>query len=239
MSKPAARTTPRAPRATPSPVVTSAPADAAELVEDAEDAEPAQPTGLVTLSYPIERKSGKTVATLSLRVPLARELATYDMFDLINGDVDSIIDLVPRIADPFIHASEVEKLRWIDLSQCSTTVIEFFLVDSDKLPSTDPLTINLIHPLQTEAGPVESITLREPDSGAIRGLKLPELANCRIGSMLTLLPRIALAKLKPAEVGTLHPVDLYRLGKVIAGFFLTAEQRAERDQRMQMALSMS
>lgn len=62
------------------------------------------------------------------------------------------------------------------------------------------------------------IYLREPDAGDLRGVKLGNLANFDAGELTTLLPRIAMPRLAPAEARALGLRDMIAVGNAVAGF---------------------
>lgn len=69
-----------------------------------------------------------------------------------------------------------------------------------------------------EMAPLDVIYLREPDAGDLRGIKLGNLANFDAGELTTLLPRIAMPRLSPAEARALGLRDMIAVGNAVAGF---------------------
>ena len=59
----------------------------------------------LTLSKAITR-DGKPVIDITLREPSAGELRGIKLFDLIQGDTGSLIDLLPRISTPALTKQE-------------------------------------------------------------------------------------------------------------------------------------
>lgn len=81
----------------------------------------------IKLTRPIERHSGAHVTELTLREPAAGELRGLKVFDLMQGDTDAVIKLLPRIAQPTIIAEEVEGMHAADLAAVAAEIIGFFL----------------------------------------------------------------------------------------------------------------
>lgn len=67
--------------------------------------------------------------------------------------------------------------------------------------------------------PIESLDLRKPNSGELRGLKLMDLLQMDVTSLGVLLPRIAMPTITRADVEAMEPCDLTELGVAVIGFF--------------------
>jgi len=80
----------------------------------------------VKLANPIERENGVTIDTLTLRRPNAGELRGLNVNGLVNGDIDSLIALTPRIAMPTIGAHEAAALDIGDIGEIGGAVYGFF-----------------------------------------------------------------------------------------------------------------
>ena len=89
--------------------------------------------------------------------------------------------------------------------------------------------ITLSRPLQTAAGPVSELQIREPDAGELRGVKLAELLQGEAGAVLTVLPRIALPGITPAEADRLSAQDVVAVYTELALFFTGGDPRAMTD----------
>jgi len=85
----------------------------------------------IALATPIQRESGE-VASVTLRKPSAGELRGLNLQDIMQSDVNAMIALIPRIAQPFITAAEVEKLDPSDFSEMAGTVVGFFYTPAQK-----------------------------------------------------------------------------------------------------------
>ncbi len=87
-------------------------------------------------------------------------------------------------------------------------------------------TVQLDTPIQRSAGAVETIVVRKPNAGALRGISLAELLQLNASAIATVLPRITEPTLLKHEVDALDPADLVALGTAVAGFLLPKAQRA-------------
>lgn len=69
---------------------------------------------------------------------------------------------------------------------------------------------------------ITQVELIKPTAGSLRGVRLADLCQSDVDSLLTVLPRITSPSLTKAECNNLDPVDLISLGgKVIV--FLTSK----------------
>lgn len=86
----------------------------------------------ITLSRPIQRQNGPAVQELTLREPGAGEMRGLKIFDLMQGDTDALIKLLPRIASPAIITEEVEQFCVADIAAVAAEVIDFFLTPAQQ-----------------------------------------------------------------------------------------------------------
>lgn len=87
-------------------------------------------------------------------------------------------------------------------------------------------TVQLDTPIQRSAGAVETIVVRKPNAGALRGISLAELLQLNVSALVTVLPRVTEPTLLKQEVEAMDPADLVALGTAVAGFLLPKAQRA-------------
>lgn len=93
-------------------------------------------------------------------------------------------------------------------------------------------TIELEDPLTRGETQIASITLRKPTAGELRGLKLDDLVQNEVTTLLKLIPRISDPILTEDEASRLSFSDIVQCGGAISGFFLTKDQREFRDRWM-------
>ncbi len=79
----------------------------------------------IVLEQPIQRGEKTTITEITLRKPAAGELRGLKLADLINGDVNATIRLVPRISQPTLTEREAAALDIADLLMCADTVAVF------------------------------------------------------------------------------------------------------------------
>jgi hypothetical protein len=99
---------------------------------------------------------------------------------------------------------------------------------------SDP--IPLVEPIVRGETTIDTLTLRKPMSGELRGLSLSDLLTSDVGTIITLVPRISNPILTDLEANNLDPSDLAQIGGTIRGFFLTPGER-EMIERMQAQAS--
>lgn len=88
---------------------------------------------------------------------------------------------------------------------------------------SDP--IPLAQPIKRGKDTVKSITLRRPGSGELRGLKLADLVQGDVTSVIRLLPRISQPTLVDQEAAAMDVYDLTNCADQIAVFLQTPPQK--------------
>lgn len=87
-------------------------------------------------------------------------------------------------------------------------------------------TVSLDAPIHRGEITIDSVQLRKPRSGELRGLSLVDLGQLKVDALTKLLPRISMPTLTEAEVANMEPADLLACGAEIGGFLLQRSQRA-------------
>jgi Phage tail assembly chaperone proteins, E, or 41 or 14 len=92
----------------------------------------------------------------------------------------------------------------------------------DKTISADENTqsIELDTPIKRGTSVVNSLTLRKPAAGELRGVSLVELMQMDVQSLSKVLPRISTPTLTEHEVLGMDPADLVQCGVTVSGFLL-------------------
>jgi hypothetical protein len=90
----------------------------------------------------------------------------------------------------------------------------------DVQPLADDNTVVLDTPIRRGATVIDSITLRKPNSGELRGLNLVELINMDVACLIKVLPRISIPGITAPEAASMDPADLLALGTRVAGFLV-------------------
>lgn len=88
-------------------------------------------------------------------------------------------------------------------------------------------TITLDTPIVRGENSIASITVRKPDAGALRGVKLTDLLQLDVNALITILPRITEPTLTAPELQRMDPADLTQLGSEVAAFLLPKSAKAE------------
>jgi hypothetical protein len=97
----------------------------------------------------------------------------------------------------------------------------------DVKPLTDDNTVILDTPIRRGTTCIDSITLRKPNSGELRGVSLAELLQIDVNSLVKVLPRISSPTLTSIEVTSMDPADLFALGTKVCGFLLQKSMKMD------------
>lgn len=87
-------------------------------------------------------------------------------------------------------------------------------------PIKQNVSITLEAPVIRGEQSFETIELRRPQAGELRGLSLSDLLNMEVIAVIKLVPRISSPALLEQEVAALEPQDLVSIAAEIAGFLL-------------------
>ena len=90
----------------------------------------------------------------------------------------------------------------------------------ETLPTVDDNTVTLDTPIIRGKTVIDSITLRKPQSGELRGVQLIELLNMDVVTLMKILPRISNPGITAPEAAGMDPADLLACGSKISGFLL-------------------
>ncbi|WHS62255.1 phage tail assembly protein [Pseudomonas sp. G2-4] len=90
----------------------------------------------------------------------------------------------------------------------------------EALPPVDDNTVILDTPIIRGKSVIDSITLRKPQSGELRGVQLVELLNMDVATLIKILPRISNPGITAPEAACMDPADLLACGSKISGFLL-------------------
>ncbi|NMZ00139.1 phage tail assembly protein [Pseudomonas proteolytica] len=91
----------------------------------------------------------------------------------------------------------------------------------------DENTVVLDSPIRRGVTTIESITLRKPSSGELRGVSLVELLQMDVASLIKVVPRISSPTLTAIEVSGMDPADLLALSSKISGFLLQKSAKTD------------
>ncbi len=79
-------------------------------------------------------------------------------------------------------------------------------------------TVVLETPLVRGETEITQVELIKPNAGALRGVRLADLAGSDVDSLITVLPRITQPSLTKSECTSLDPADLIALAGKVIGF---------------------
>lgn len=90
----------------------------------------------------------------------------------------------------------------------------------DVQPLADDYTVILDTPIRRGTTTINTITLRKPASGELRGVSLSDLLNLDVASLIKVIPRISNPGITAVEAAGLDPADLVAIGSKVIGFLL-------------------
>ena len=90
----------------------------------------------------------------------------------------------------------------------------------EALPPQDDNTVHLDTPIIRGKTVIDSITLRKPQSGELRGVQLVDLLNMDVATLIKILPRLSAPGITAPEAASMDPADLLACGSKISGFLL-------------------
>jgi len=93
------------------------------------------------------------------------------------------------------------------------------------LDAPNVVTVDLDEPIARGTNKIETLTLRRPNTGSLRGLSLMDLAQMNVSALQRLLPRITEPVLTEMDVAAMSPADLTAIGVEVAGFLLSKKDR--------------
>ncbi|TCP95633.1 tail assembly chaperone E/41/14-like protein [Sphingomonas sp. PP-F2F-A104-K0414] len=85
---------------------------------------------------------------------------------------------------------------------------------------TELATVNLDFPFTRGDQTIDSVKVRRPRSGELRGLNIADLVQMNVAATAKLLPRITVPPLTETEINNLDPADLTQFGMEIQDFLL-------------------
>ncbi len=100
-----------------------------------------------------------------------------------------------------------------------------FIYAPESQPDPALETVDLDTPVVRGNQIIQTVTLRKPKAGALRGLSIVALSQLDVNALQKLLPRISTPTLTEADVANMEPEDLVALGVKVAGFLLQKEDR--------------
>ncbi|WP_213936846.1 phage tail assembly protein [Pseudomonas sp. dw_612] len=87
-------------------------------------------------------------------------------------------------------------------------------------PVIEDNTVTLDTPITRGKTTIDTLTLRKPQSGELRGVQLVELLNMDVATLIKILPRLTSPGITAQEAAGMDPADLLACGSKISGFLL-------------------
>lgn len=95
-------------------------------------------------------------------------------------------------------------------------------------PALDPTrfaSVTLSSPIARGKTTIDTLTIRKPKAGELRGLTLQDLVGTDVTALLKIIPRISSPVLTQEETDNLEAEDLTEIGGTIRGFFMTSAEK--------------
>ena len=73
---------------------------------------------------------------------------------------------------------------------------------------------------------IDSVQVRKPGAGELRGTKLTDLLQMDVAALQLVLPRVTQPTLTSPDIAKLEPADLLALGGELVNFLLPKSERA-------------
>lgn len=93
------------------------------------------------------------------------------------------------------------------------------MTEANKNPNEETVTLDT--PLQRGETLIETVTIRKPMAGELRGVSLIELMQMDVLALRKVLPRITTPTLTDLEIGRMDPADLVQCGVAVSSFLLS------------------
>lgn len=93
--------------------------------------------------------------------------------------------------------------------------------------NTDIRDITLDAPIVRGEQSINSLKLRKPKAGELRGLSLVDVGQLKVDALIKLLPRISMPPITEAEAANMDICDQLACGAEIGSFLLQKSQRMD------------
>lgn len=97
----------------------------------------------------------------------------------------------------------------------------------DVMPTVEDNTVTLDTPIKRGSNTIDTLTLRKPSSGELRGVHLVDLLNMDVATLIKILPRITSPGITAPEAAGMEPADLFACGSKISGFLLQKSMKTD------------
>lgn len=80
--------------------------------------------------------------------------------------------------------------------------------------------IMLDQPIQRGKTAIDSVSIRKPSAGELRGVSMSKLIEMDVNSVMAVLPRVSEPALTAPEIAGMDPADLFAVSIHLASFFV-------------------
>lgn len=101
------------------------------------------------------------------------------------------------------------------------------VAESVKAENPNLKTVELDDPVKRGSTVIDSVDVRKPSAGELRGVSLMDVAQMDVLALRKVLPRITNPSLTDAEIGQLSLADMMQFGVIVSAFLLTKRQKAD------------
>lgn len=91
-------------------------------------------------------------------------------------------------------------------------------------PDSDSVTLD--NPITRGDTSIDTITIRKPKTGDLRGLSLAEVMQIDVNAMIKLIPRVSSPALTERDVADLDLSDMTKLCTAVVNFFASPSDRS-------------
>jgi len=97
----------------------------------------------------------------------------------------------------------------------------------ETIQSADENSVSLDTPITRGKTTIDTLSLRKPQSGELRGVQLIELLNMDVATLIKILPRITSPSITAPEAAGMDPADLLACGSKISAFLLQKSAKTD------------
>lgn len=94
-------------------------------------------------------------------------------------------------------------------------------------PTVEDNRVTLDTPIARGKTTIDTLSLRKPQSGELRGVQLIELLNMDVATLIKILPRITSPSITAPEAAGMDPADLLACGSKISAFLLQKSAKTD------------
>lgn len=124
-----------------------------------------------------------------------------------------------------MSTKEKDTQNLIDNPQAVAVTADNYTPEQPENPNIK--TVELDDPIKRGNTVINSVDIRKPSAGELRGVSLMDVAQMDVLALRKVLPRITNPSLTDAEIGQLSMADMMQFGVIVSAFLLTKRQKAD------------